>query len=744
MLRSAIRARRVPGLMMTAGGLAVAVACSAPAPTALPHSRLTRPASPSSVAAGAAVVRLAGRTISAPQFTGMAFPVRAAGWLLAAAEPGTRVARAEVWHTATAGSAWRVQWRGQGNPLSITATDPRHAWALVGCPGPPYRQSCRTALLATTSAGRHWRMITRLPRAVTQVRFASASVGIATANRCQAQPAGPLCAGRVLVSHDGGTSWARVLRSARPVFATASATGQLWAAEAIPGAQITFITSTDGGRSWQRLGQLSGIGPLGVRLQVALAAGPAGLTWASVFDPDSCAMHGCGVAGLFHSADGGRSWASAAFGESLASACGNDGIVFSAAPGGTVWAATGRNAGACAPPFGLLYREGPGGWQQLPPWQLSGVSSLAATGRDSAYALGSQGVLARTDDGGQRWTQLLPAPTPAGQVEALSASTALAAQDASDAGAVLRTTDGGRSWHQVAGLPGVVTRLDFPDARDGVAVTFQAGRRPLWRLWRSRDGGLTWHPAARLLPRIKSGNVGLYGPWMASDGHGVLLTVAASLPWEELGSGGNAPVRVWTTGDWGARWSRGSLLPIGSDTLNGAVSFAPSGPGGWAGWLAVTAMNGPQRIEGTAGTGRALTPLPGSPPAGNVQLIRPGAGYAWGVESTSRARSLILSLYRTEDNGRHWQHIKLALPAGSPGPPLLDFTGTGHGWLVEGSTTWHTSDGGRTWQRADRLSRRGRRSVACRRRTPCRSGCTCPARARLPAGCSGGWPWFLP
>ena len=42
------------------------------------------------------------------------------------------------------------------------------------------------------------------------------------------------------------------------------------------------------------------------------------------------------------------------------------------------------------------------------------------------------------------------------------------------------------------------------------------------------------------------------------------------------------------------------------------------------------------------------------------------------------------------------------------------------------------------------FSRRGRRSAACRRRTACRSGYTCPARARRPAGCSGEWPWFLP
>jgi photosystem II stability/assembly factor-like uncharacterized protein len=96
------------------------------------------------------------------------------------------------------------------------------------------------------------------------------------------------------------------------------------------------------------------------------------------------------------------------------------------------------------------------------------------------------GVLARTDDGGQQWTQLLPAAAPAGQLAAVSATTAFGAQDAVDAGAVLRSGNGGRSWDVIAQLPGVITQLDFPSAGDGVAVTFQGAGT--WQPWLSRDG----------------------------------------------------------------------------------------------------------------------------------------------------------------------------------------------------------------------------------------------------------------
>ena len=65
--------------------------------------------------------------------------------------------------------------------------------------------------------------------------------------------------------------------------------------------------------------------------------------------------------------------------------------------------------------------------------------------QDGVYAI-THGAVVRTGDGGQHWTQLLPAPAPAGQAAAVSATTALGDRgtvDVVDTGAVLRTEDGG-------------------------------------------------------------------------------------------------------------------------------------------------------------------------------------------------------------------------------------------------------------------------------------------------------------
>jgi len=533
---------------------------------------------------------------------------------------------------------------------------------------------------------------------VNEIQFVSADLGIAIEDSCLADGSPSKCPGNVLISHDGGTTWASVLSGANPVFATASPAGQLWAAQIHPGLglksgsqgpDVTFVTSVNGGRSWQRLGQLAGIGPLTTRTQVTLAATAEGLAWATAFDMNSCAMHGCGVANLFQSADCGTTWTQDSLVNALQSGgCGSNSIIVSVAPDRSAWAATGRNGGACSTPFGLTFQYSEAGWQQLQPWQLAGIGALAAVSRDVAYALSDQGVLARTDDGGQQWTQLLPAAVPSGQLAAVSATTAFGAQDAVDAGAVLRSGNGGRSWDVIAQLPGVITQLDFPSAGDGVAVTFQSPGT--WQLWLSRDGGVTWVRAGRLPP---TSGAGIFGPWVSADGHGLLLTVTGNIPWER-DSGGTAPVREWTTSNWGASWARGGLLPSGN--VVGPASFTWQESGGWTGWL--VAFTASERQQIVTASGRFLAV---SPPAGNVQLIGSRTGFVWAAEAGQVAVS-VMELYRTTDNGRTWQHYQVRLPAaeGASTPALLAFSDPSHGWLVEGSATLHTSDGGRTWQNA--------------------------------------------
>ena len=192
--------RYLPALASAACALLAAAIC--PASTA---SASTASASTASASTAAPAPTLSAAPAST--FTGVAFPAPSAGWLLS--KPDSGPARTEIWHTDTAGLAWQLQWQGAGNPLSITAAGPAHAWALVGCPG--NKPSCGRELLATADGGSRWRVIATLPAAVNQVQFYSARIGIATSDACLANLSLPRCPGEVLVSHDGGARWTPVL-----------------------------------------------------------------------------------------------------------------------------------------------------------------------------------------------------------------------------------------------------------------------------------------------------------------------------------------------------------------------------------------------------------------------------------------------------------------------------------------------------------------------------------------------------
>jgi hypothetical protein len=539
---------------------------------------------------------------------------------------------------------------------------------------------------------------------VNQVQFYSPGLGIATSDSCLQDLALAHCPGELLVSRDGGARWTSVLSGTGPVFGTATAAGQLWAAQTYPAPpgksqpepSIRFLTSTDGGRHWRALGSVSDLGLLSPAVTVTLAASSAGLALAAVFDTLSCAMHGCGVADLLSSGNGGVGWSTVNLADTHPDECGLDSIVLSAVPGGGDWVAAGRNGAACAPPLGLLYRY-PGPvtpWQQLTPWQLAQVSALAAvTGRE-AYAISDRDTVSVTFDAGAQWRQLLPAPAPSGQVDAVTATTALAAQEPAGAGTILRSDNGGRSWSQAFGLPGVVTQLDFWSARDGVAATYQPNAASPWQLFESSDGGSGWAPSG---PLPGGGNTAIDGPWMSASGHGLLLTLADGTPWEP-GNGGLAPVRIWTTSDYGRHWQKGALLPVGGDGVGGPASFVYAG-GSWNGWIVIATSTGTERVAAVT-IGGPLRLLSSSLPADDVQLLSGGVGFAWGL-NFALPNLTYLALYRTTDNGKSWQHLSVPIEAPLNSPlPLLDFSDASHGLLVIGNATWRTADGGRTWTRS--------------------------------------------
>ncbi len=157
------------------------------------------------------------------------------------------------------------------------------------------------------------------------------------------------------------------------------------------------------------------------------------------------------------------------------------------------------------------------------------------------------------------------------------------------------------------------------------------------------------------------------------------------------------PVR--DAGRGGQQWTQ--LLPAAAptgqlDAVSETTAFGgqDATDASWTGWLVVFTTSGSQQIM--AASGRLLAV---SPPAGNVQLIGSGTGFAWAPEP-GQVFASVMELYRTTDNGRTWQRYQFRLPAAEDASTavLLAFSDTRHGWVVQGSATLHTSDGGRTWQ----------------------------------------------
>ncbi len=144
----------------------------------------------------------------------------------------------------------------------------------------------------------------------------------------------------------------------------------------------------------------------------------------------------------------------------------------------------------------------PNGWVSQTSGVTTSLNTVSAVNQTVGWIGGNGGVVLRTTNGGDNWTNVTGGPIGTADVYCicgLSASTCLVSTSPA-ATFVYRTTDGGTTWTQVfTQTGGFIDDIKFQNANTGFMYGDPVGAR--WSLWKSTDAGATWDSTGLYVPQ---------------------------------------------------------------------------------------------------------------------------------------------------------------------------------------------------------------------------------------------------
>jgi photosystem II stability/assembly factor-like uncharacterized protein len=317
---------------------------------------------------------------------------------------------------------------------------------------------------------------------------------------------------------------------------------------------------------------------------------------------------------------------------------------------------------------------------------------------NSGWAVGDNGTILKTTDGGQNWISKTSGTTSdLNSVQFVNSQIGWAVV-AENLGDVIKTTDGGESWFtQDIAVQGFFHSLDFIDAQTGWVVGEQSSDGVVFR---TSDGGATWSKYAQ--PNIYLGSVcfvdGVTG-WVTGTSSMVMKTQDGGVSWANqswmtrnrlwatyfldanTGWTGGAGGQLLKTTDAGANWQ---LIPGPNTNIINAIYFADS-KNGWAcqtrGKILRTTDSGESWAQVNTSTNRDFY---------GMCFIDGKTG--WAVGGGNAIEGLV---FKTNDGGVSW-----ALQSNPVSEALMDvfFVDADTGWAVGMSgIILKTTNGGATW-----------------------------------------------
>ena len=305
----------------------------------------------------------------------------------------------------------------------------------------------------------------------------------------------------------------------------------------------------------------------------------------------------------------------------------------------------------------------------------------------TGWAVGPNGEILATSDGGERWMGQYTGPMKIVGVQFVDAMHGWAVADKG----LLQTVDGGGNWEPVNDQS--FSSVQFVTSSVGWAV--EAPLEPNGQLLETTDGGQTWKFQARGVQTVCAANDKLV--WIAGSDEAGGMSLARSDDGGFTWAG--TPLSVPEGEPWTA-----TLRCAGTDawvllTDGGAAGHLPyvvyqaieAGPDS----MPVLQEVGTRPVGYTKGVVDAQDPYPGPLTAfDGQQALFVGWCPACGNS---------MALYATSDGGKHWGRTNLVRQGATP--LGMSFADRDHGWILfqKGQpptpkwTVMATSDGGKTW-----------------------------------------------
>jgi photosystem II stability/assembly factor-like uncharacterized protein len=200
----------------------------------------------------------------------------------------------------------------------------------------------------------------------------------------------------------------------------------------------------------------------------------------------------------------------------------------------------------------------------IPDVDLNGVG---AANRKTAWAVGTEGTILRTDDGGKTWTQQTSGTNSSlFKVAVVNSRIAWIVGNQLDNGygVILHTTNGGRTWKRQG------TSKMLKD-RDGLTVT-AVNAQTAWVVGqglfaaKTTDGGESWE--IQMEPGMWDNNdvcgVTPNTAWIATDYNNVYRTTDGGTTWDRLDLNGQVPGSYYLLGV--SAWGSDTAWVIGSQS----------------------------------------------------------------------------------------------------------------------------------------------------------------------------------